>query len=172
MLFLTGQMVTQPLARYLILQLGIELRIVDGCLKINITLHTYTDKPSATAWIGQRGTLIRRTDKRGIAAMTRIGLAVRWAIFQIGGRYEILQHDLLTLGDLIELIEIDERKRGQAQVQVVLVLEVDAVVIVLALVPGQQETTERSLATALSSYENRYEGITRELPLASPHRHH
>ena len=68
--------------------------------------------------------------------MTRKSLAVRWAIFQIGGRYEVLQHDLLTLGDLIELIEIDERKRGQTQVQVVFVLEVDAVVVVFTLVSG------------------------------------
>ena len=68
--------------------------------------------------------------------MTGIGLAVRWAIFQIGGRYEILQHDLLALGDLVKLIEVDQRKRGQTQVQVVLVLEVDAVVVVFTLVSG------------------------------------
>ena len=46
--------------------------------------------------------------------MTGECLAVGWAVFQIGGRYEILQHDLLALGDLIKLVEVDERKRGQS----------------------------------------------------------
>ena len=87
--------------------------------------------------------------------MARIGLAVGWAILQIGGRDKIFQYDLLALGDLVELVEIDQREGGQSQVQVVLVLEVDAVVVILTLVPGQQDATERGLATALTTYKNR-----------------
>ena len=84
--------------------------------------------------------------------MTGVCLAVGWAILQVRSRYEILQYNLLALGDLIELVEVDESKRRQTEVQVCLVLEVDAVVIVFALVPGQQDTAELGLATALPSY--------------------
>ena len=152
MLLLTGQMVTQPLARYLILQLRIELRIVNRCLKIDVTLHVHTDKPSAATGIRQWRAFVCGADERSITTMTRKGPAIGWAILQIRGRYEIFQHNLLALGDLVELVEIDEGKRGQTQVQVVFVLEVDAVVVVFTLISGQQETTERGLATALSSY--------------------
>ena len=84
--------------------------------------------------------------------MTRIGLAVRRTVFQVGGRYEVLQYHLLSLGYLIELVEIDQCERGQSEVQVVLILEVDAVVVVLTLVARQQDATERGLATALTAY--------------------
>ena len=84
--------------------------------------------------------------------MTRIGLAVWRTILQVGGRHEILQHDLLPLGDFVELVEVDQGKRGQAQVQVMLVLEVYPVVIVVPLVPGQQNPAKAGLTAALATY--------------------
>ena len=42
--------------------------------------------------------------------MARIGLAVGWTILQIGGGNQVFQHNLLALGDLVELVEVDERK--------------------------------------------------------------
>ena len=84
--------------------------------------------------------------------MTRISLAVWRTILQIGGRNEVLQDDLLALGNLVELVEVDERKGSQSQIQVVLVLEIDAVVVIFTLVSGQQDATERGLSATLPSY--------------------
>ena len=109
------------------------------------------DKPAAAAGICQWRTFVRGADERGIAAMAGIGLAVRWTVLQVGGRHEVLQHNLLTLGNLVELVEIDECKRRQPEVQVVLTLEVDAVVVVLTLFPGQQRPAEGGLAATLPS---------------------
>ena len=84
--------------------------------------------------------------------MGGVCLAVGRPVFQVSGRHEIFQHDLLPLGNLVKLIKVDEGKRGQSEVQVCLVFEVDAVVVVLTLVTRQQDAAERGLAAALSPY--------------------
>ena len=44
MLLLAREMVAQALLRDLVLQLGVELRIVDGRLKVDVALHVYSRK--------------------------------------------------------------------------------------------------------------------------------
>ena len=84
--------------------------------------------------------------------MRGIGRTVRRTVFQVGGGYEIFQHNLLALGYLVKLIEVDKGERRQTQVQVMFVLEVDAVIIVFAHVPGKQYPAETRLAAALTTY--------------------
>ena len=84
--------------------------------------------------------------------MLLVCLAVGWAVFQVGSRHEVLQDDLLSLGNLVELVEVDECEGGEAEVQVGLVLEVDAVVVVFALFTRQQDAALRGLATPLPSH--------------------
>ena len=104
--------------------------------------------------------------------MGRVGLAVGWTVFQLGSREQIFQHNLLALGNLVELVQIDESEAGQSEVEVTLVLEVDAVVVVVHQFSGHQDATEARLATALPAYQQRHEGIAAQLALAQPHGHH
>ena len=135
-------MITKPQDRHFVLQLCIELLIFDGRREVDIALHRHADEPTASAWVGQGRALVGGADERGIAAVAGVGLAVGRAVFQVGGRHEVFQDNLLPLGDLVELVEVDEGEAGQAEVQVALVLEVDAVVVVLALLSWQQDATK------------------------------
>ena len=137
---------------HLVFQLGIELVVLHGCLEVDAAFHLHTDETPRPRGIHERHRIVGSANERGIAAMTGICLAVGRAVLEVGGGNEVLQHDLLTLRYLVELVEIDERERGQSQVQVALVLEVDAVIVVFALIPRQQDTAETRLAAALTAY--------------------
>ena len=149
--FLTCQVVAEPQLRDFVLQLSIELFVLDGRGEVDVALDVDADEASAAAGVGQGHTLVGGADERRIAAVAGIGFAVGRAVLEVGGGDEVLQHNLLALGYLVELVEVDEGEAGQAEVQVALVLEVDAVVVVLALLPGQEDSAEGSLAATLSA---------------------
>ena len=104
--------------------------------------------------------------------MRRVGFAVGRTVFQVGRRHQILQHNLLPLRNLVELIEVDKCKRGESEVQVGFVFEVDAVVVVFSQLARQQDAAEARLAAPLPAYEQRHQRIARELSLTHPHGHH
>ena len=151
-LFLLRQEIAFTLLFHLVFQLGIKLTVVHRRLEVDVALDGDANEPSATRRVCQRHRLVGGANERGVAAMTGIGCAVGRTVLQVARRHEVLQHDLLPLGDLVELIEVDQRKRGQPEVQVVLVLEIDAVVVVFALVSRQQDPTETRLAATLPAY--------------------
>ena len=83
--------------------------------------------------------------------MIGVGLAVGWAVLEVGGGDKVFQHNLLSLCNLVELVEVDEGETGEPEVQVAFVLEVDAVVVILAKLPRQQDSAEGGLAAPLSA---------------------
>ena len=99
-------------------QLGIEHVVIDGCLEIDVAVDVHTDETACAGGVGEWHLLVGGADERCVTAVTLVGLAVGRTIVQFGCRDEILQHNLLPLGNLVELVEIDERKRGETEVQV------------------------------------------------------
>ena len=137
---------------HLIEQLRIELVVLHRRLEVDVSLSNHTDETARAAGVNEWCLVVGGANERRIATMAAIGLAVWWAVFQIGCRHEVFQHNLLALGNLVKLVEVDKCKRRQSEVQVRLVLEVDAVVVIFALVARQQDATERRLAAALATY--------------------
>ena len=81
------------------------------------------------------------------------GLAVGRPELDVGRRQQVFQQHLLALRHLVELVDVDQRKRRQSEVQVCLVPERDAVVVVVAQLLRQQDAAETGLATALAAYQ-------------------
>ena len=115
----------EPLTRIKeVKRLGKELIMIEIVLEIDMTRHTDTDETTRTRGIDKRLQLVSSADKRGITAIEFDGLAVRRTELDIARRQQIFQHNLLRRGSLVELIDIDEGKRGEGDIQVELVLEV------------------------------------------------
>ena len=135
--------------------------------------NTHTDEPSRTRGIHQWLLLIGGADERGIASILLDGLTVGRAELHVARRQQVLQHNLLRVGGLVELVDVDERKRRQRDVQVELVLEVQLVVVVVAQFWGQQNLAESRLATTLPTNQQRRQRIASQLLIAlAPLCHH
>ena len=157
---------------HLLLQLGVELAVVQGVLEVDDVGHLHADEAARAGGVGEGFLLVGGAYERGVASVLLVGLAVGWAELHVGRRQQVFQEHLLAGGGLVELVDVDERKRGEAEVQVGLVLEVDTVVVVVAQFLGQQDAAEAGLAAALTAYEQRHQGITRQRLLALPVGHH
>ena len=80
---------------------------------------------------------------------------------------------MLRVGGLVELIDVDECKRGQCDVQVELVLEINLVVVIVAQFGRQQDFAESRLATPLTTYQQRCQRIACQLSVTlAPLCHH
>ena len=69
---------------YLLFQLGIELVVIDGCVEVDVAIDAHTDETARAGGIDEWHRLVGGADERGIATAHGVGLAVGWAIAQIG----------------------------------------------------------------------------------------
>ena len=125
--------------------------MVEIVLEIDVSCDAHTDETTRTCWVNEGLHLVGCADERGIATELLDGLAVRRAELHIARRQKILQDNLLRAGSLVELVDIDERKRSKGDVKVELVLEVDLVVVVVAQFWWQQNLAETCLPAALTA---------------------
>ena len=133
--------------------LGIELAMFEIIRKVDVLAcrNAHADETSRTRGIHQWLLLIGGADERGITTILLDGFAVGRTELDVGRRQQIFQHNLLRVGGLVELVDVDERKRRQRNVQVELVLEVQLVVVVIAQFWRQQNLAETRLATTLTT---------------------
>ena len=131
--------------------LGKELIMIEIILEIDIAIYTHTDESTTSRWIDEGFQLVGGTNKRGVATILLDGLAVRWTELHIARREQILQHDLLRVRRLIELIDVDKGKRGQSNIQIELVLEVDLIIVIISQFLRQQNLTKTCLSTTLAT---------------------
>ena len=117
--------------------------------------NAHTDKSAGACRINQRLQLIGGTYERGIATILLDSLAIRRTELHVARRQQVFQHNLLRIGGLVKLVDVDKRKRGQRDVQVELVLEVQLVVVVVAQFWRQQNLAEARLATTLTANQQR-----------------
>ena len=129
--------------------------MVQVVLEVDVASNAHTDEAPRTRGIHQWLLLVRGTDERGVTAIQLDGLAIRRTELHVGRRQQILQHNLLRRAGLVELIDVDQRKRGERDVQVELILEVDLVIIVVAQFGRQQDLAEARLATPLAANQQR-----------------
>ena len=78
--------------------------------------NAHADESAGASRINQRLQLISGTDERGIAPVLLDGLAVRRTELHIARRQQVLQHNLLRIGGLVELVDVDERERSDGDV--------------------------------------------------------
>ena len=147
--------------------------MVQGVVIIDVSRHSHAYETSAARRVGQRFPLVRRADKRGVAAILLDCLAVRRPELHVGRREQILQHHLLSLCRLVKLIDVYQSERSQRDVQVKLILEVYLVVIIVAQLRRHQYLAESRLSASLLSYEQRHQRIACQLLVAlAPLCHH
>ena len=147
--------IVEPVAgtlRNFLEQLGVDLSVKKVVGEVDVARDVHADEASGTRGICKGLGLVGGTNERGIATVLLIGLAVWRTELHIGCGEQVFQEDLLTGGGLIELVDIDECKAGEAEVEVSLVLEVDAIVVIVAQLRREEDPTKTGLATALSSY--------------------
>ena len=121
--------------------------------------NAHADETSRPRGINQWLLLIRGAYKRSITTILLDGLAVGRTELDVARRQQVLQHDLLRVGGLVELIDVDQRKRGQRDVQVELILEVQFVIVVVAQFRRQQDLAETCLAATLTTNQQRRQRI-------------
>ena len=129
--------------------------MVDGVAEVDVASHPHTDEPPRTRRIHQGLLLIGGADERGVAAILLDGLAIGRTELHVAGAQQVFQHDLLAVGGLVELVEVDDGKRGQCDIQVELVLEVQLVVVVVAQFRRQDDLAETGLSATLTAYQQR-----------------
>ena len=114
--------------------------MVDVVCKVDVLAawDAHADESALTRRIHQRLHLVGGADERGVAAILFDGLAVGRTELHVARRQQVFQHNLLRVGGLVELVDIDQGEGGQGDIQVKLVLEVDLVVVVVAQFWGQQ----------------------------------
>ena len=98
--------------------LGIELAMVQVVCEVDVlaSRNAHADEAAGASRINQRLQLISGTDERGIAPVLLDGLAVRRTELHIARRQQVLQHNLLRIWRLVELVDIDERERSEGDV--------------------------------------------------------
>ena len=92
--------------------------MVEIVCKIDVlaSWNAYADEAARTRGINQRLLLVGGADKRGVASILFDGLAIRRTELHVARRQQVFQHNLLRVGGLIKLVDIDERKRGQRDI--------------------------------------------------------
>ena len=123
--------------------------------EVDVAIHAHTNESSRTCWIHQGLQLVGCTNKRGVSTILLDGFAVWRTELHIARRQQIFQHNLLRVGGLIKLVDVDEGKRGKGDVQVELVLEVQLVVVIIAKFWWQQNLAKASLTTTLTANQQR-----------------
>ena len=134
-------LVVQPVSLFIIekvQRLRKELLVVEIVGKVDILVlgDAHTHKTARTCGVNQRLLLVGGAYQGGIAADQLDGLAVGRTEFYVGRRQQIFQYDLLCVGCLVKLIDIDQGKGGECDVQVELILEVQLVIVVIPQFPG------------------------------------
>ena len=72
--------------------------------------YVHTDEAAASRGVRQGLLLVGGANERGVAAIELDGLAIGRTELHVGRRQQVLQHNLLRRGGLVELVDIDECK--------------------------------------------------------------
>ena len=115
--------------------LGVQLLIVDGfvalCRGVYHACHLDHHIAARTRLVLQRRQRVGGGYERCIALQLLVGGLVHLALLHVCALYEVLQVGCLRLGNLVELVDVDEQKTTQRVQGFLLVGEVDTVNIEL-----------------------------------------
>ena len=139
----------------LVHSLCIQLLIVNRACRINRTRHLNAHKTTATGRISQQILLIAGRDKRSITPQLLHRITVRFTKIDYRLLQNMLQKALLRQSNLIELVNIDQRKAIQIHFRIPLPAEINTIRIISAKSRRYQIPAKGRLACPLRTYQQR-----------------
>ena len=151
---------------------GIELRVVNRLRQVDFPCGKGAQIAARAGEVGDDVEVVTGAHQRGEAALLHGGGGVGLELIHHGQLEHVLQHGLLSLGEAVHLVEVDEPVAGEHEQGLAAVGQREVLGVVRGQLLGHEAAAEGALAYALLAHEDKHGLIALAPVLPVPQGHH